>query len=75
MGLCTYTLAKLCNSSSSPFYFNIEAKNEHRGDPKVSFVKQVLVEVYGQKVKIMKSEKDRVLVSMNIYFLSDVFRG
>lgn len=68
MGLCTYTLAKLCNSStSSPYYFNVEAKNEHRGDPKVSFVKHVLIEVYGQKVKIEKNEKDRVLVSMNIY--------
>ncbi|KAM9316560.1 IgGFc-binding protein-like [Gastrophryne carolinensis] len=63
MGLCTYTLSKLCNSSSSSYYFNIEAKNEHRGDPKVSFVKYVLVEVYGQKVQIMKNEKDRVLVN------------
>ncbi|XP_077146435.1 IgGFc-binding protein-like isoform X6 [Ranitomeya variabilis] len=63
MGLCTYTLAKLCNSSSSPQYFNIEAKNEHRGDPTVSYVKHVLVEVYGQKVQIMKNENDRVLVN------------
>ncbi|CAJ0935204.1 unnamed protein product [Ranitomeya imitator] len=63
MGLCTYTLAKLCNSSSSPQYFNIEAKNEHRGDPTVSYVKYVLVEVYGQKVQLMKNEKDRVLVN------------
>ncbi|KAM3931812.1 zonadhesin-like [Leptodactylus fuscus] len=63
MGLCTYTLAKLCNDSSSPQYFNIEAKNEHRGDPTVSFVKYVVVEVYGQKVQIMKNEMDRVLVN------------
>ncbi|KAM4771095.1 IgGFc-binding protein-like [Rhinophrynus dorsalis] len=63
MGLCTYTLAKLCNSSSSLPYFNIEAKNEHRGDPSVSFVEWVIVEVYGQKVQIVRHNQDRVLVN------------
>ncbi|KAM8953099.1 IgGFc-binding protein-like [Pelodytes ibericus] len=63
MGLCTYTLAKLCDNSSSLPYFNIEAKNEHRGDPSVTYVQQVLVEVYGYRVHILKNEPARVLVN------------
>ncbi|KAM4694334.1 IgGFc-binding protein-like [Discoglossus pictus] len=63
MGLCTYTLAKLCGNSSSLPYFNIEAKNNHRGDPSVSFVEKVIVEVYDQNVEIVRHEKNRVLVN------------
>uniref|UniRef100_A0A8C5QJV0 Uncharacterized protein n=1 Tax=Leptobrachium leishanense TaxID=445787 RepID=A0A8C5QJV0_9ANUR len=63
MGLCTYTLAKLCGNSSSLPYFNVEAKNVHRGDPSVSFVEKVLIEVYGQKVQMVTNEQDRVLVN------------
>ncbi|XP_075427180.1 IgGFc-binding protein-like isoform X9 [Ascaphus truei] len=63
MGLCTYTLAKLCANSSSLPYFNIEAKNEHRGNPSVSFVEKVFVDVYGQKVQIVRNEQNRVLVN------------
>ncbi|KAG8445086.1 hypothetical protein GDO86_010015 [Hymenochirus boettgeri] len=63
MGLCTYTLAKPCNSSTSLPYFNIEAKNEHRGDPSVSFVEWVIVEVYNQRIQIMRNESNRVLVN------------
>ncbi|XP_063297781.1 uncharacterized protein LOC134586215 [Pelobates fuscus] len=63
MGLCTYTLAKLCSNSSSLPYFNIEAKNAHRGDPSVSFVEKVFIEVYDQKVQIWRHEQNRVLVN------------
>uniref|UniRef100_A0A8C2TRA1 VWFD domain-containing protein n=1 Tax=Coturnix japonica TaxID=93934 RepID=A0A8C2TRA1_COTJA len=35
MGNCTYTLAKVCSNTSVP-YFNVEAKNEHRGNPRAS---------------------------------------
>ncbi|XP_041419720.1 IgGFc-binding protein-like [Xenopus laevis] len=63
MGLCTYTLAKLCDSSSSLPYFNVEAKNQHRGEPSVSFVEWVIIEVYGQHIQIMRNEQNRVLVN------------
>ncbi|CAH2247939.1 c-binding -like [Pelobates cultripes] len=63
MGLCTYTLAKLCSNSSSLPYFNVEAKNAHRGDPSVSFVEKVFIEVYDQKVQIWRHEQNRVLVN------------
>ncbi|XP_032886887.1 LOW QUALITY PROTEIN: uncharacterized protein LOC116979482 [Amblyraja radiata] len=62
MGSCTYLLAKLCVNSSSLPYFNIEAKNEHRGNAKVSYVQKVLVAAHGHEVWIVKSERHRVLV-------------
>lgn len=64
MGACTYTLAKACGDTAGLPSFNIEAKNEHRhGNPSVSYVQRVLVEVYGQRVEILRNERARVLVS------------
>ncbi|XP_074733517.1 IgGFc-binding protein-like [Strix uralensis] len=62
MGNCTYTLAKVCSNSTSLLYFNVEAKNEHRGNTRVSYVREVLVEVYGERIAIVKKEKSQVLV-------------
>uniref|UniRef100_A0A8C9FLA5 VWFD domain-containing protein n=1 Tax=Pavo cristatus TaxID=9049 RepID=A0A8C9FLA5_PAVCR len=61
MGNCTYTLAKVCSNTSVP-YFNVEAKNEHRGNPQVSYVREVVVDVYGERITILKQERSRVLV-------------
>ncbi|KAM6356993.1 IgGFc-binding protein-like [Alca torda] len=63
MGNCTYTLAKVCSNSTSLPYFNVEAKNEHRGNTRVSYVREVLVEVYGERIAIVKKEKSQVLVN------------
>ncbi|XP_064522311.1 IgGFc-binding protein-like isoform X3 [Pseudopipra pipra] len=63
MGNCTYTLAKVCSNTTSLPYFNVEAKNEHRGNSRVSYVREVLVEVYGQRIAILKQEKSQVLVN------------
>ncbi|OXB51268.1 hypothetical protein ASZ78_001109, partial [Callipepla squamata] len=62
MGNCTYTLAKVCSNTSLP-YFNVEAKNEHRGNPRVSYVREVMVDVYGERITILKQERSRVLVN------------
>ncbi|XP_072329818.1 IgGFc-binding protein-like isoform X3 [Scyliorhinus torazame] len=62
MGTCTYTIAKLCTNSSSLPYFNVEAKNENRGNAKVSYVQRVRVTVHGHTVWIVKRESHRVLV-------------
>ncbi|XP_059507175.1 IgGFc-binding protein-like [Stegostoma tigrinum] len=62
MGTCTYTIAKLCTNSSSLPYFNIEAKNENRGNAKVSYVQRVRVAVHGHSIWIVKEECHRVLV-------------
>ncbi|NWV73982.1 FCGBP protein, partial [Dasyornis broadbenti] len=63
MGNCTYTLAKVCSNATSLPYFNVEAKNEHRGNTQVSYVREVVVEVYGQRIVILKQEKSQVLVN------------
>ncbi|XP_050164389.1 IgGFc-binding protein-like [Myiozetetes cayanensis] len=63
MGNCTYTLAKVCSNTTALPYFNVEAKNEHRGNTRVSYVREVLVEVYGQRIGILKQEKSQVLVN------------
>lgn len=62
MGNCTYTLAKVCSNITSLPYFNVEAKNEHRGNTRVSYVREVVVEVYGQRIVILKQQKNHVLV-------------
>ncbi|RLV62604.1 hypothetical protein DV515_00019134, partial [Chloebia gouldiae] len=62
MGNCTYTLAKVCSNTTSLPYFNVEAKNEHRGNTQVSYVREVVVEVYGERVVILKEQKSHVLV-------------
>lgn len=63
MGICTYTLSKLCTNYTTLPYFNIAAKNEHRGNPSVSWIQKVIVEVYDYEITIVKNEPSRVLVS------------
>ncbi|NWV41400.1 FCGBP protein, partial [Grantiella picta] len=63
MGNCTYTLAKVCSKTTSLPSFHVEAKNEHRGNTRVSYVREVVVEVYGQRIAILKKEKSHVLVN------------
>ncbi|XP_025067503.1 IgGFc-binding protein-like, partial [Alligator sinensis] len=63
MGTCTYTLAKVCGNDSALPVFNVEAKNEHRGNPWVSYVQRVRVEVYGLRIDIVRNHRNRVLVN------------
>nr|XP_016853067.1 PREDICTED: IgGFc-binding protein [Anolis carolinensis] len=64
MGNCTYTLAKVCANPAGLPFFNVEAKNEYRwGNPSVSYVQRVVVDVYGERVEIVKNERSHVLVN------------
>ncbi|XP_077204093.1 IgGFc-binding protein-like isoform X4 [Paroedura picta] len=63
MGTCTYTLARLCANATLLPFFNIEAKNENRGHTSVSYVQRVLVEVYGQRIEMVKNQPSQVLVN------------
>ncbi|XP_077341251.1 IgGFc-binding protein-like [Lithobates pipiens] len=63
MGICTYTLSKLCTNATSLQYFNIEAKNEHRyGISTVSLIQKVMVDVYDHTITIVKNNPSRVMV-------------
>ncbi|XP_009975805.1 PREDICTED: zonadhesin-like, partial [Tauraco erythrolophus] len=61
MGNCTYTLSKVCNISETLPYFDVSTTNEHRGaNTKVSYVKSVQVEVYGNQISLLKNKKVNV---------------
>ncbi|EOA93833.1 Zonadhesin, partial [Anas platyrhynchos] len=61
MGNCTYTLSKVCNISQRIPYFDVSTTNEHRGaNTKVSYVKSVQVEVYGNQISMLKNKKVNV---------------
>uniref|UniRef100_A0ABM5ES84 IgGFc-binding protein-like n=1 Tax=Pogona vitticeps TaxID=103695 RepID=A0ABM5ES84_9SAUR len=63
-GTCTYTIAKTRNGG--PFglpSFHIQAKNENRGNKRVSYVGWVSVEVYGFTITIRRSEVSFVRVN------------
>ncbi|CAH1253577.1 FCGBP [Branchiostoma lanceolatum] len=54
-GACTYTLARNCQNNTLP-YFNIETRNENRGNPRVSYVTEVTVEVYNHTIVVEKNK-------------------
>uniref|UniRef100_A0A8C5WH93 VWFD domain-containing protein n=1 Tax=Leptobrachium leishanense TaxID=445787 RepID=A0A8C5WH93_9ANUR len=63
-GMCTYTVSKLCdNSTSSLPYFNVETKNQHRGNPALSWVQKVIVDAYNHRITILQGQHNRILVN------------
>ncbi|XP_075594390.1 IgGFc-binding protein-like [Balearica regulorum gibbericeps] len=63
MGTCTYTLTKTCDSDPTLPVFSVEAKNEHRGNPKVSYIGSVTVRVYDITIVVVRSENGIVRVN------------
>ncbi|XP_066462519.1 IgGFc-binding protein-like [Eleutherodactylus coqui] len=62
-GTCTYTIAKTCGSDSSLPVFNIQAKNENRGNTHVAYVSYVTIQVYDQSISLMRFEYGFVRVN------------
>ncbi|XP_010128119.1 PREDICTED: IgGFc-binding protein-like, partial [Chlamydotis macqueenii] len=63
MGTCTYTLTKTCDPDPTLPVFSVKAKNEHRGNPKVSYVNSVTVDVYDITITVVRSENGIVRVN------------
>ncbi|XP_053255665.1 IgGFc-binding protein-like [Podarcis raffonei] len=63
MGTCTYTIAKTCGSDATLPSFSVEAKNENRGNTRVSYVGSVTVTVYNTIIKVVRNEKGFVRVN------------
>ncbi|XP_057286893.1 IgGFc-binding protein-like [Pezoporus wallicus] len=63
MGTCTYTLTKTCDPDPTMPIFSIEAKNEHRGNLKVSYVGSITIRVYGVTIVVVRSENGMVRVN------------
>ena len=56
MGTCSYTMAELHSTKKSLLAFKVEAKNEHRGTNKVSYVRFVTVHAYNHTVSLSYGE-------------------
>ncbi|XP_074837545.1 IgGFc-binding protein-like [Carettochelys insculpta] len=63
MGTCTYTIAKTCGSDSALPTFSVKAKNDNRGNTRVSYVGYVTVEVYNVTVSVVRYETGFVRVN------------
>nr|XP_038028058.1 IgGFc-binding protein isoform X2 [Anas platyrhynchos] len=63
MGTCTYTMTKTCDEDPDLPVFSVKAKNEHRGNPKVSYVGVVIVHVYDITITVVRSEDGFVRVN------------
>uniref|UniRef100_A0A8B9KT89 Zonadhesin, like n=1 Tax=Astyanax mexicanus TaxID=7994 RepID=A0A8B9KT89_ASTMX len=76
MGACSYTLTKPCNDTDGLPYFTVETENEHRSNNnKVSYVKSVIVNVFGMKIILDKGRKvqvNGVQVTVPVTLLNDV---
>ncbi|XP_026303482.1 IgGFc-binding protein [Piliocolobus tephrosceles] len=62
MGTCSYTMAELCSEDDTLPAFSVEAKNEHRGSRRVSYVGLVTVHAYSHSVSLTRGEVGFVLV-------------
>uniref|UniRef100_A0A667HHH3 Fc gamma binding protein n=1 Tax=Lynx canadensis TaxID=61383 RepID=A0A667HHH3_LYNCA len=56
MGTCLYTMVELCSKDQSLPAFSVEAKNEHRGSRRVSYVGLVTVRAYSHSVSVVRGE-------------------
>uniref|UniRef100_H9GN33 VWFD domain-containing protein n=1 Tax=Anolis carolinensis TaxID=28377 RepID=H9GN33_ANOCA len=63
MGTCTYTIAKTCSRDATLPTFSVEAKNENRGNPRVSYVGSVTVTAYNITISIARNEVGLVRVN------------
>lgn len=62
-GTCTYTVVKTCGYTAGLPSFHIFAKNENRGNKRVSYVGMVTVELYGHTITMIRSGCHFVRVS------------
>ncbi|XP_061110253.1 IgGFc-binding protein-like [Conger conger] len=69
MGTCTYIIAKNCQANDGLPPFQVETKNENRGNSRVSYVGLVTVKVYGITITVARSENGLVRVDYSLYRL------
>ncbi|XP_072282851.1 IgGFc-binding protein-like [Pyxicephalus adspersus] len=62
-GACVYTISKSTNLEDGLIPFNIEAKNENRGNSQVSFVGVVKLYIYEDQIAAFRDEKGFVQVN------------
>lgn len=65
MGTCLYLMAELCGNDQTLPAFSVEAKNEHRGSRRVSYVGLVNVRAYSHTVSLARGEVGFARVSVH----------
>ncbi|XP_066575341.1 IgGFc-binding protein [Amia ocellicauda] len=75
MGTCKYTISKTCGDLDGLVPFSIEEENDNRGSTAVSYVRQVVVSVYGYKVTMLKDQYGRVMVNDEMVHLPIIIDG
>ncbi|XP_043348538.1 zonadhesin-like [Dermochelys coriacea] len=55
LGTCTYTLVRVCNSSSV-VPVTISGKNEDRGQRGATYLKEVYIDIYGNRITLQKNK-------------------
>ncbi|XP_074819307.1 zonadhesin-like [Natator depressus] len=55
LGTCTYTLVQVCNSSSV-VPVTISGKNEDRGQRGATYLKEVYIDIYGNRITLQKNK-------------------
>uniref|UniRef100_W5M7M8 IgGFc-binding protein-like n=1 Tax=Lepisosteus oculatus TaxID=7918 RepID=W5M7M8_LEPOC len=75
-GTCTYIISKTCGKNAAGLVpFSIEEQNDNRGSTVVSYVREVVVFVYGYKVTMLKQQYGRVMVNDELVNLPVIIDG
>ncbi|XP_056329790.1 IgGFc-binding protein [Danio aesculapii] len=69
MGTCTYVVTKNCQKNDSLPAFEVLAKNENRGDTRVSYVAQVTVHIGGITISVESSKPGKVQIDQILWSL------
>ncbi len=66
-GTCRYVLSKTFGNLSGLVPFSVTQRNENRGNPDVSYVREVEVTVYGLTLTLVKRQTGRIMVMSPFY--------
>lgn len=61
-GTCKYVLSKTCGNLSGLVPFSVTQSNENRGNPDVSYVREVEVTVYGSTFTMVNHHTGQIMV-------------
>lgn len=61
-GTCRYVLSETCGNLSGLAPFSVKQSNENRGNPDVSYVREVEVIVHGNTLTVVNHQKGQIMV-------------
>lgn len=70
-GTCRYVLSKTCGYLSGLVPFSVTQSNENRGNPDVSYVREVELIVYGNTLTVVNHQKGLIMVMSHFRYFKD----